>query len=180
MTPRRAFGKATTSGRSTDRRSTTRTEAQRVAAEESVAKYQRALTAAGLGTITTEVSPAPTFYYAEDYHQQYLAKIPARLRLPRQYRREVPRIIVSISPLAVRRGGGGGHRLRHGRRSIHDRVPHLLQPAVGRRPHRGVVPRARAARHGGRGRDEGCWRLVFAGGLEEEADVFSADATSGR
>jgi peptide-methionine (S)-S-oxide reductase len=52
------------------------TEAQRVAAEESRDRYQAALAAAGLGTITTEIAPAPTFYYAEDYHQQYLAKVP--------------------------------------------------------------------------------------------------------
>jgi len=46
-------------------------------AEESKAAYQRALTAAGHGRpISTEVLPAPLFYYAEDYHQQYLAKNP--------------------------------------------------------------------------------------------------------
>jgi peptide-methionine (S)-S-oxide reductase len=38
--------------------------------------YQRVLTAAGHGAITTEVAPAPEFYYAEEYHQQYLAKNP--------------------------------------------------------------------------------------------------------
>ena len=38
--------------------------------------YQRALSAAGYGAITTEIENAPTFYYAEHYHQQYLAKIP--------------------------------------------------------------------------------------------------------
>lgn len=38
--------------------------------------YQQALSAAGLGEITTEIIEAPTFYYAEDYHQQYLAKNP--------------------------------------------------------------------------------------------------------
>jgi peptide-methionine (S)-S-oxide reductase len=38
--------------------------------------YQRALAAAGYGDITTEVLPAPPFYFAEDYHQQYLAKNP--------------------------------------------------------------------------------------------------------
>ena len=38
--------------------------------------YQKILTAAGLSAITTEVIDAPTFYYAEDYHQQYLAKNP--------------------------------------------------------------------------------------------------------
>jgi peptide-methionine (S)-S-oxide reductase len=46
-------------------------------AEESKASYQRALTAAGHGRpISTEVLPAPVFYYAEEYHQQYLAKNP--------------------------------------------------------------------------------------------------------
>jgi len=39
--------------------------------------YQPALAAAGHGAITTEIAPAPEFYYAEDYHQQYLAKNPA-------------------------------------------------------------------------------------------------------
>lgn len=39
--------------------------------------YQEALTAAGYGPITTEIRPAPEFYYAEEYHQQYLAKNPA-------------------------------------------------------------------------------------------------------
>jgi peptide-methionine (S)-S-oxide reductase len=38
--------------------------------------YQARLKAAGFGEITTEIGPAPTFYYAEDYHQQYLAKNP--------------------------------------------------------------------------------------------------------
>lgn len=51
-------------------------EAQRRAAEESRERFQRALTAVGKGTITTEILPAPTFYYAEEYHQQYLAKNP--------------------------------------------------------------------------------------------------------
>jgi peptide-methionine (S)-S-oxide reductase len=46
------------------------------AARLAMATYQKALTRAGLGTITTEILPAPTFYYAEDYHQQYLAKNP--------------------------------------------------------------------------------------------------------
>jgi peptide-methionine (S)-S-oxide reductase len=49
---------------------------QRRAAEESRARYQERLTAAGYGPVTTEVLPAPEFYYAEDYHQQYLAKNP--------------------------------------------------------------------------------------------------------
>jgi peptide-methionine (S)-S-oxide reductase len=41
------------------------------------AAYQQALSRAGHGEITTEILPAPTFYYAEDLHQQYLAKNPA-------------------------------------------------------------------------------------------------------
>lgn len=52
-------------------------EAQRVAAERSRDDYQKALSDAGLGRITTEILPAPEFYYAEDYHQQYLSKNPA-------------------------------------------------------------------------------------------------------
>src|SRR5581483_654760 len=51
-------------------------EDQRRAAEASRDAYQSALTAAGLGRITTEIAEAPAFYYAEDYHQQYLHKNP--------------------------------------------------------------------------------------------------------
>jgi peptide-methionine (S)-S-oxide reductase len=51
-------------------------EAQRRAAESSRDTYQPRLTAAGHGEITTEILPAPEFYYAEEYHQQYLAKNP--------------------------------------------------------------------------------------------------------
>jgi len=51
-------------------------ETQRVAAEASREMYQGALDAAGHGTITTEIAEAGPFYYAEDYHQQYLAKNP--------------------------------------------------------------------------------------------------------
>ena len=54
----------------------THTDAQRAAAEASRAMYQRELTAAGYGQIATEIRPADTFYFAEDYHQQYLAKVP--------------------------------------------------------------------------------------------------------
>ena len=49
---------------------------QRKAAEASRDAYQKHLSAAGYQTITTEILPAPEFYYAEDYHQQYLAKNP--------------------------------------------------------------------------------------------------------
>jgi peptide-methionine (S)-S-oxide reductase len=51
-------------------------EAQRDAAERSKAAYQGELAKSGYGTITTEILPVPAFYYAEDYHQQYLAKNP--------------------------------------------------------------------------------------------------------
>ena len=50
--------------------------AQATTAEATRIAYQGRLTEAGLGAITTEVIPAPTFYYAEDYHQQYLGKNP--------------------------------------------------------------------------------------------------------
>ena len=52
------------------------TDAQREAAESSRAMYQQELTRAGHGEITTEIAEAGPFYYAEDYHQQYLAKNP--------------------------------------------------------------------------------------------------------
>jgi peptide-methionine (S)-S-oxide reductase len=51
-------------------------EAQRQAAETSCTQYAAALARAGRGAITTEIRAAPIFYYAEDYHQQYLAKNP--------------------------------------------------------------------------------------------------------
>jgi peptide-methionine (S)-S-oxide reductase len=51
-------------------------DAQQRAAEASRDAYQEMLTAAGYGTITTEILPAPEFYYAEEHHQQYLAKNP--------------------------------------------------------------------------------------------------------
>ena len=53
-----------------------RSEAQRRAAEASRAAYERSLKASGYGSITTEIREVPDFYYAEDYHQQYLAKNP--------------------------------------------------------------------------------------------------------
>ncbi len=49
---------------------------QQALAEMSRTVYQRALDKAGYGKITTEILPAPPFYYAEEYHQQYLAKNP--------------------------------------------------------------------------------------------------------
>jgi peptide-methionine (S)-S-oxide reductase len=49
---------------------------QRRAAEASRDAYQKGLAAAGFGRVTTEIADAPPFYYAEDYHQQYLAKNP--------------------------------------------------------------------------------------------------------
>ena len=52
-------------------------EAQAAAAEASKTAYQQALSAKGFGKITTEIAPVGEFFFAEDYHQQYLAKNPA-------------------------------------------------------------------------------------------------------
>ena len=54
----------------------TYSDAQREAAQASREAYERRLAEAGYGPVTTEVTDAPEFYYAEDYHQQYLAKVP--------------------------------------------------------------------------------------------------------
>ncbi len=51
-------------------------EAQRAAAEASRERFQQELAKAGYGEITTEIAEAGPFYYAEPYHQQYLAKNP--------------------------------------------------------------------------------------------------------
>jgi peptide-methionine (S)-S-oxide reductase len=51
-------------------------EAQQKQAEASRDAYQHELDAAGYGPITTEIREAPAFWYAEDYHQQYLHKVP--------------------------------------------------------------------------------------------------------
>jgi peptide-methionine (S)-S-oxide reductase len=53
-----------------------KTEAQREAAEKSAAEFGRRLAERGYGEITTEIVPAGEFYFAEDYHQQYLDKVP--------------------------------------------------------------------------------------------------------
>jgi len=53
------------------------TEAQRAAAEASRAAYEARLAEAGYGDVTTEIAEADPFYYAEPYHQQYLAKNPS-------------------------------------------------------------------------------------------------------
>ena len=52
-------------------------DAQRLGAETSRDAFQKELTDAGFPPITTQIIPAPEFYYAEDYHQQYLAKNPS-------------------------------------------------------------------------------------------------------
>jgi len=52
------------------------TEAQRAAAERTRAEFAPRLASAGFGAITTEIVPAPEFFYAEEYHQQYLARNP--------------------------------------------------------------------------------------------------------
>ena len=54
----------------------TTSDDQLTQARASKEAFQPAVTAAGLGPITTEIAPAGPFYYAEDYHQQYLAKVP--------------------------------------------------------------------------------------------------------
>jgi len=54
----------------------TTTDEQHEAALASRERYQKSLDDAGFGTISTEIKPADTFYYAEEYHQQYLAKNP--------------------------------------------------------------------------------------------------------
>jgi len=55
----------------------TTSDQQLRSAQASLEKYQQALTAAGKEKITTEIQPLKAFYFAEDYHQQYLAKNPA-------------------------------------------------------------------------------------------------------
>lgn len=54
----------------------TTSESQAEATQASFEAYQQALTAAGYGEITTEIGPSNEYYYAEHYHQQYLAKVP--------------------------------------------------------------------------------------------------------
>src|SRR4029078_8773120 len=54
----------------------TTSDAQAAAADASRPRYQEQRRAAGYGEITTEIAPAGPFWYAEDYHQQYLAKVP--------------------------------------------------------------------------------------------------------
>ncbi len=54
----------------------TNSRSQQAAAQQSMAAYQVELASAGYGRITTEIAPLDTFYHAEEYHQQYLAKNP--------------------------------------------------------------------------------------------------------
>ncbi|RNL61287.1 peptide-methionine (S)-S-oxide reductase MsrA [Nocardioides marmoriginsengisoli] len=65
-------------------------EQAKVAAEVT-ARYQPELTKRGYGAITTEIKPAPTYYYAEDYHQQYLIKVPHGYRCHSATGIKVPR-----------------------------------------------------------------------------------------
>ena len=64
--------------------------------------YQEALSAAGYGRITTEILEAGPFYYAEDYHQQYLAKDPVRLLRPRGYRSRLSGRRRGVTPFGPR------------------------------------------------------------------------------
>ncbi len=75
-TRRRACGRATTSARSTAPRSTRSATSRPAPSRRRVRCSRSELRGSGYGDITTEVAPAGTFYYAEDYHQQYLAKNP--------------------------------------------------------------------------------------------------------
>jgi peptide methionine sulfoxide reductase MsrA len=67
----------------------THSDAQRKAAERSRDDYQKALGAHGFGGVTTEIREAPEFFYAEDYHQQYLHIESQRLLRHRWHGREV-------------------------------------------------------------------------------------------
>ena len=73
MTPPRAIGRATTPAASTAQIYTFNPQHQEQARASQDA-YQTALSAKGYGAITTEILADQTFYFAEDYHQQYLAK----------------------------------------------------------------------------------------------------------
>jgi peptide-methionine (S)-S-oxide reductase len=66
-------------------------EDQAQAAKEITERYQPELTKRGYGTITTEIKPAPTYYYAEDHHQQYLIKNPFGYRCHSATGIKVPR-----------------------------------------------------------------------------------------
>jgi peptide-methionine (S)-S-oxide reductase len=66
-------------------------DAQRAVAEKAKAAFDEHLRARGLGTVTTEIAPAGDFYYAEDYHQQYLAKNPNGYRCHASTGAEFPR-----------------------------------------------------------------------------------------
>ena len=86
------------------------TPEQEATAREITKLYGEELARRGFDEITTEIAPleSTTYYYAEDYHQQYLAKNPQRLPLPRQDRCPGPALTVSYSPVAVRGVGERG------------------------------------------------------------------------
>ena len=87
---------------------------QRAAARALARRVLRARCAsAGYGEITTEIAPRGEFYYAEDYHQQYLAQEPQRLLRPRRHRRDLPgrarrrrRVRPSHRAIVALEGGG--------------------------------------------------------------------------
>ena len=82
---------------------------QSALAESSQAAYQMRLQSAGHGAISTEILQAPTFYYAEGYHQQYLAKKSARLLRGRWYGR-ILRGLKKETPARALRGVNVGGR----------------------------------------------------------------------
>ena len=75
--------------RSTARASTTTTKRSVRPPKRRATRFSRNCSAPDYGTITTEILPAPEFYYAEDYHQQYLAKNPGGYCGHRRHRRDL-------------------------------------------------------------------------------------------
>ena len=124
------------------------TPEQEQVARELTAAYGAELTKRRLGEITTEIRPASpddAVLLRRGRPPAVPREEPVRLPLPRQHRREVSCLTLSYPAYAVRSVGGGGRRVRPSPRSSHAQVRHLLQPAVGGRPLRGVV-RAAAGR----------------------------------
>ncbi len=81
-------------------------EQQQAAAARSRDAYQQRLTHAGFGRITTEIAPAPPFYYAEAYHQQVLGQEPRRLLRSGRNRRRLP-FLRPGNPRLIRACGPG-------------------------------------------------------------------------
>ena len=164
----------------------TTTDEQAAAAAASRERYQEALTAAGRGEITTEIVPAPEFYYAEDYHQQYLAKNPARLLRARRDGRHLPdrrrRRVLASAPAANRRPSVRPRSARGGRLCAASSSPSGRERA----PHGALVDAAlaqpggdrAAAQHDRHQRAGGCGGVAAVepcdGGRERLVAVWQA------